>query len=66
MPTMSSTEQNNTEGFTMNEKIYKSMTFAGVSNITIGIIVAIIGVATGILAIISGARLLKDKKQLTF
>lgn len=50
----------------MNEKIYKSMTFAGVSNITIGIIVAVIGVATGILAIISGARLLKDKKQLTF
>ena len=35
----------------MNEKIYKSMTFAGVSNIAVGV---------------SGARLLKEKKKLTF
>ena len=44
----------------MNEKIYKSMTFAGVSNIAVG------GVVTGIITIISGARLLKEKKKLTF
>ena len=44
----------------MNEKIYKSMTFAGVSNI------AVVGVVTGIITIISGARLLKEKKKLTF
>lgn len=50
----------------MNEKAYKSMSFAGAASIIIGIIVAVVGVATGIVAIISGARLLKDKKGLTF
>lgn len=50
----------------MNEKIYKSMTFAGVSNIVVGVIVAVVGVATGIITIISGSRLLKEKKKLTF
>ena len=45
----------------MNEKIYKSMTFAGVSNIVVGVIVAVVGVATGIITIISGARLLEEK-----
>lgn len=50
----------------MNEKIYKSMTLAGVSNIVVGVIVAVVGVATGIITIISGARLLKEKKKLTF
>lgn len=50
----------------MNEKAYKSMSFAGTANITIGIIVAVVGVATGVIAIISGARLLKDKRGLTF
>ena len=50
----------------MNEKAYKSMSFAGAASIIIGIVVAVVGVATGIVAIISGARLLKDKKGLTF
>ena len=50
----------------MNEKIYKSMTFAGVSNLAVGVIVAVVGVVTGIITIISGARLLKEKKKLTF
>ena len=50
----------------MNEKIYKSMTFAGVSHIVVGVIVAVVGVVTGIITIISGARLLKEKKKLTF
>ena len=50
----------------MNEKAYKSMSFAGAASIAIGIIVAVVGVATGIIAIVSGARLLKDKKGLTF
>lgn len=50
----------------MNEKVYKSMTFAGASNIVIGILLTVVGIATGIITIISGARLLKDKKGLTF
>ena len=50
----------------MNEKAYKAMTMAGISNIVIGIIVAVIGIAAGVMTIISGARLIKDKKGLTF
>ena len=50
----------------MNEKAYKSMTFAGVATITVGIIMLVVGTATGIVAIVSGARLLKDKKGLIF
>lgn len=50
----------------MNEKIYKSMRFAGISNIVIGIIMIIAGVTTGIIAIVGGARLLKEKSGLTF
>ena len=50
----------------MNEKVYKTMTFAGAANIAIGIVTLVVGVAVGVIAIISGARLLKDKKGLTF
>lgn len=50
----------------MNERVYKTMTFAGVSNITIGILLTVVGIAAGTIAMISGARLLKDKKGLTF
>ena len=50
----------------MNEKAYKTMTMTGVSNIVVGIIIAVIGVAAGVLTIVTGARLIKDKKGLTF
>lgn len=50
----------------MNEKVYKSMSFAGAANITVGIIVVVVGVAAGIISIISGARLLKEKRGVTF
>lgn len=50
----------------MNEKVYKSMSFAGAANITVGIIIVVVGVAAGIISIISGARLLKEKQGLTF
>ena len=50
----------------MNEKAYKTMTMAGVSNIVIGIIVTVIGIAAGVMIIVSGAKLIKDKKGLTF
>jgi len=46
----------------MNERAYKAMSFAGAVNIAVGIVIAVVGV----LAIISGARLLREKKGLTF
>ena len=50
----------------MNEKAYRSMAFAGTGNIAIGIVMIVVGTAAGILAIISGARLLKEKHGLMF
>lgn len=50
----------------MNERAYKTMHMAGAANIAIGIVTLVIGTAVGIIAIVSGAKLLKDKKGLTF
>lgn len=48
------------------EKIYKTMRGTGVANIVIGSIMITAGLVTGILAIISGALLLKRKSEITF
>ena len=53
----------------MNEKAYKAMNFAGISGIVVGIIVALVGVTAGVITIVGsygGARLLKEKRGLTF
>lgn len=50
----------------MNEKAYKTMGLAGGAAIAVGIVVAVVGAATGIISIISGARLLKERKGLLF
>lgn len=50
----------------MSEKVYKAMNFAGTANIVIGVIIAVVGITTGVIAIVSGARLLKEKKGLMF
>ena len=41
------------------EKAYLTMKNSGASSITLGIIVLVVGVATGILAIVNGAKLLR-------
>ncbi len=50
----------------MNEKAYKTMNFAGAAGVTIGIVMIVTGLAAGIIAVVSGVRLLRDKKGLTF
>ncbi|BDF03906.1 hypothetical protein [[Clostridium] hylemonae] len=50
----------------MSEKAYKTMSFAGAAGIVTGIVVLVAGIAAGVIMIVSGARLLKDKKGLTF
>lgn len=50
----------------MTEKAYKVMGLAGAANIAIGIISIVIGVATGIILLVSGGKLLGTKKGLTF
>lgn len=48
------------------EKVYKTMRSTGASNIAIGIIMIVVGVSAGIVAIVSGAVLLKRKSEITF
>ena len=48
------------------EKAYNTMQSAGVGSIVLGIIMIVTGVAAGIISIINGARLLKNKNQITF
>lgn len=50
----------------MDEKIYKAMGSAGASNLAIGICILAGGIAGGILLIISGAKLLKNKSKIIF
>ncbi len=50
----------------MNEKAYKTMSLAGAANIAIGIITLVVGTIVGVVAIITGAQLIKNKKGLTF
>ncbi len=48
----------------MNEKVFKRMGFSGVTGIVAGIVIIAVGIATGVLLIISGAGLLKDKSKI--
>ena len=50
----------------MNEKAYKTMSGVGAGNLALGIIILVVGIASGILMIVNGARLLKNKSDLTF
>lgn len=65
MHTMNSTEQNRQERL-VNEKIYKTMTTVGAGNIVLGVIMIVTGIAAGVITIVGGARLLKNKSGLTF
>ncbi|MCR5716129.1 MAG: hypothetical protein K6G23_04740 [Lachnospiraceae bacterium] len=50
----------------MNERIYKAMRRAGTANIVLGIIVLAVGIASGVLLIVGGARLLAHKGKILF
>lgn len=50
----------------MNEKAYKTMAGVGAGNVVIGIVLLVVGLTTGVLAIVNGARLLKRKSDLIF
>ena len=48
------------------ERVYKTMRNSGAACIAVGIVVAPVGLTTGIIAIVSGALLLKRKSEITF
>ncbi len=49
-----------------NEKLYHAVSRGGAGSLVMGIIVLVVGVATGVLMIVNGAGLLKQKSQITF
>ena len=48
------------------ERVYKTMRNSGAASIAVGIVIATVGLTAGIIAIISGALLLKRKSDITF
>ena len=48
------------------EKLYKTLGLTGAANITVGIVVIVIGVAAGIVSIVAGAKLINSKKGMMF
>lgn len=49
-----------------NEKAYRSMNFVGIVNIALGIVIVVVSAVCGAFVIAGGAKLLKDKKGITF
>ncbi len=50
----------------MEEKVYKTMNGAGAMNIVLGVISLTVGIAGGVLLIVSGAKLLAGKSRIIF
>ena len=50
----------------MEEKVYKTMGSTGGGSLAIGICILVTGIVAGILLIVNGARLLKNRERLTF
>ena len=50
----------------MEEKVYKTMGSTGSGSLAIGICILVTGIVSGILLIVNGARLLKNRERLTF
>lgn len=48
------------------ERAYKTMTSAGGANIALGIIMVAVGITSGVITIVNGARLLKHRREITF
>lgn len=50
----------------MEEKVYKTMGSTGGLTLAVGICILVGGIASGIVLIVNGARLLKNKSKLVF
>lgn len=50
----------------MQEKIYKTMGRSGAWNIAIGVVMIVVGLAAGVISILNGAKLIKDKAGIMF
>ena len=50
----------------MDERLYKLLGGSGALNLAFGIISIVVGVATGVLLIINGGKLLASRKKIIF
>lgn len=50
----------------MEEKVYKTMGRTGAWNIVLGVVVLAVGVASGVMLIIGGAKLLANRSRVLF
>lgn len=50
----------------MSEKIYTTMKSVGIGNLVMGILLIVAGIASGVIMIISGGKLLKKKSDILF
>ncbi len=50
----------------MEEKLYRTMRGTGAANIVIGVLTLVVGITSGILLLISGAKLLSRKSNILF
>ena len=50
----------------MEERTYKTMGGSGALNIAVGVVVLVVGVASGVLLMISGAKLLAGRSKILF
>ncbi|MCI8877278.1 MAG: hypothetical protein HFI77_14990 [Lachnospiraceae bacterium] len=48
----------------MEEKLYKTIGSTGAASLVIGICILVTGVASGVLMIVNGGRLLKSRKKI--
>ncbi len=48
------------------ERAYRTMKRVGAGSIALGVIVLATGITAGVISIVNGARLLKNKKEITF
>lgn len=48
------------------EKVYKTLGLTGAANIAVGIVIIVVGIAAGILSIVTGAKLINSKKGMMF
>ena len=54
----------NRGGKSMNEKLYKTLSRVGAGTLAIGVVVLVTGLASGVLLIINGAKLIKKKYEI--
>lgn len=56
----------NNGGYVMSEKVYKTMKTVGAWNIVFGVLLIVAGVTIGVIQLVHGGKLLKEKKEILF